>query len=200
MVSKVTTIVNGTIYTMKITQNPEGKIYKIDRQTAKVYNVHIPAGYLGYMVLVLGRVRFQPSMVRIVTITSTVDPNVDWEDYLPIYPSKKNQRTNIQLHLRSSADRWIEMDLRSYARVDTECIVPLDILKKTPERGCNLSSRASLSKLFKVYSTDARLRLVWGSLNQAYRHGRRWRRPRKKSEPLVMQLFSILIFEPLGCP
>ncbi|KAL9138382.1 MAG: hypothetical protein Q9175_000422 [Cornicularia normoerica] len=45
MVSKPSTVVNGTLYTMKITQNPEGKIYAIDRKTAKTYNIPIPAEY-----------------------------------------------------------------------------------------------------------------------------------------------------------
>lgn len=126
MVHKISTIVNGTVYPMKITQNPQGKFYTIDRQTAKTCNVSIPAEYNGNMVLVLGRVPFQPGMVRIATITSSVDPNVDWRDYLPIYPSKKNQKTGIQLRLRSSGDRWTEMDQRSYARVDTECTVSSD--------------------------------------------------------------------------
>ena len=35
----------------------------------------------------------------------------------------------IQLRLRSSFEQWMELDLRSYVRVDTECTVPLDILK-----------------------------------------------------------------------
>lgn len=144
MTFNISTIVNGTVYSMKITQNPEGKIYTIDRQSAKTYDVPIPAGYNGHMVLVLGRVPSQPGLVRIVTITSSVDPNVDWRDYLPIRPSKKNRRTGIELYLRSSADRWVEMDLRSYARVDTECTVPLQILKKTPEEGLQfeLSSKS----------------------------------------------------------
>ena len=68
-------------------------------------------------------------------ITSSVDPNVDWSDYLPIYPSRKNQRTGIQLHLRSSCEEWTELYRRSYARVDTECIFPIQILKRTPEEG-----------------------------------------------------------------
>ena len=72
---------------------------------------------------------------HLTQITSTVDPNVDWSDYLPIYPSKKNQRNRIQLHLRSSFEQWMELYQRSYARVDTECSVPVQILKRTPEEG-----------------------------------------------------------------
>ncbi|CAD6564844.1 MAG: hypothetical protein ASARMPRED_005704 [Alectoria sarmentosa] len=44
MASKISTIVNDTVRTMKITQDPEGKINMIDRQTAKTYNVPISAG------------------------------------------------------------------------------------------------------------------------------------------------------------
>lgn len=68
MTSKVSTIVNGTVYTMKISRDPEGKIYTIDRQTAKTYNVTIPAVYMGHMVLVVGRDPGQPCLVRIVTV------------------------------------------------------------------------------------------------------------------------------------
>lgn len=68
MTFNISTIVNGTVYSMKITQNPEGKIYTIDRQSAKTYDVPIPAGYNGHMVLVLGRVPSQPGLVRIVTV------------------------------------------------------------------------------------------------------------------------------------
>ncbi|KAF6219385.1 hypothetical protein HO133_005211 [Letharia lupina] len=146
MTFNISTIVNGTVYSMKITQ--EGKIYTIDRQSAKTYDVPIPAGYNGHMVLVLGRVPSQPGLrSQLTQIMSSVDPNVDWRDYLPIRPSKKNRRTGIQLYLRSSADRWVEMDLRSYARFDTECTIPLQILKKTPEEGLQfeLSSKSRRS-------------------------------------------------------
>ncbi|CAD6571738.1 MAG: hypothetical protein ASARMPREDX12_004673 [Alectoria sarmentosa] len=53
MASKISTIV--TVCTMKITQDPEGKINMIDRQTAKTYNVPISAGYNGYIPVRFGQ-------------------------------------------------------------------------------------------------------------------------------------------------
>lgn len=53
---------------MKITKSPEAKIYTIDRQTAKTYKLLIPDEYLWHMVLVIGRVPYQPGWVRIVTV------------------------------------------------------------------------------------------------------------------------------------
>lgn len=154
---------------MKTTKSPEGKIYTIDRQTAKTSNAPpIPAAYYGHMVLVLGRVPNQRDFVRIVTvsipdpkfsgfrshltqITSSVDPNVDGSDYLPIYPSRKNQRTGIQLHLRSSFEQWTELYQRSYARVDTECIVPIQILKRTPEEGLQFELQSKSRQAVQWY-------------------------------------------------
>ena len=79
---------------------------------------------------------------HLTQITSTVDPNVEWSDYLPIYPSRKNGRTGSQLHLRSSFEKWTELYQRSYARVDTECIVPVQILKRIPQEGLQFELRS----------------------------------------------------------
>lgn len=158
----------STVYPMKTTKSPEGKIYTIDRQTAKTLKVPIPAVYYGHMVLVLGSVPNQRDHVRIVTvsipdpkfsgfrshltqITSSVDPNVDWSDYLPIYPSRKNQRTKIQLHLRSSFEQWTELYQRSYVRVDTECIVPIQVLKRTPEEGLQFELQSKSRQAVQWY-------------------------------------------------
>lgn len=72
MTSKTSTIVNGNVYTMKITSTPKGKIHMIDRQTAKAYSVPIPSEYYGHMVLVLGWVPQQPDFVRIVTVRTQI--------------------------------------------------------------------------------------------------------------------------------
>lgn len=58
----------NTIYAMKTTKTPEGKIYTIDCQTAKTLKVPIPAVYYGHMVLVLGWVPYQRDFVRTVTV------------------------------------------------------------------------------------------------------------------------------------
>lgn len=113
-----------------------------------MYNVHIAARYNGRILLILRRVISQHDLVRIVmvgiqtqdfrpSVTTSIDLKVDWRRYLPICSSRKEtpQRTRTQLHLRSSAPCWMEVEERSYNRNDTTRTVPLQILKKTPLEG-----------------------------------------------------------------
>ena len=43
------------------------------------------------------------------------------------------------------------MDLRSYARVDSECTVPLQILKKTPEEGLQFELQSKSRQAVQQY-------------------------------------------------
>ncbi|CAF9943375.1 MAG: hypothetical protein ALECFALPRED_011161 [Alectoria fallacina] len=164
MASKISTIVNDTVCTMKITQDPEGQTNTIDRQTAKTYNVPISAGYSGYIPVRFGQ-----------------DSNHDMERRSKRVLEVEAENGNA-LRRRSSGERYTDMDLRSYARLHRS----FPHSEQDIRRRLRLECLTVLSKVFNITSMDARLGLLWISFHQTHRYRRRLRRPRKKSGRLVM--------------
>lgn len=56
----------------------------------------------------------------------------------------------------------MEVDLRSYARVDTECTVPLEILKRTPEEGLQFELRSKSLQAVQGYLNGRPTQTVLG--------------------------------------
>ncbi len=99
---------NGTVYTMEITQNPECKLYTIDRRIAKTYKIPIPAGYNGHMVLVLGRVPSQRGLVKIVTVRSQIQgfrpPLTPDTDHIERRPKRGLERLPAHLSIEEESE------------------------------------------------------------------------------------------------
>ncbi len=61
-------------------------------------------------------------------ITSSADSTPQYIDYLPIYPSKKNQHSGVQLKLCNDWDGWTYMEKKSYVKVNEVYEIPLESL------------------------------------------------------------------------
>lgn len=68
-------------------------------------------------------------------ITSSAASTLQYIDYLPIYPSKKNQHSGIQLKLCNDWDAWTLTEKRSYVRMDGVYEVPVERLMPAGANG-----------------------------------------------------------------
>ncbi|MCJ1357822.1 MAG: hypothetical protein MMC33_007818 [Icmadophila ericetorum] len=107
---------------------PHGKFYKILPRTAT--DAYLPKVARGHMVMVLGWAH-EWNWVRVVTeqITSSAASTFQYIDYLPIYPSKKNQHNGIQLKLCNTWDAWTYTEKKSYVKMDQVYKVPFESLR-----------------------------------------------------------------------
>jgi len=68
-------------------------------------------------------------------ITSSADSTPEYIDYLPIYPSKKNQHNGVQLKLCNDWDGWTYMEKKSYVKVNEVYEIPLESLRPAGNNG-----------------------------------------------------------------
>ena len=69
-------------------------------------------------------------------ITSSAASTLQYIDYLPIYPSKKNQHSGIQLKLCNGWDAWTYTEKKSYVKMDGVYEVPVEYLRAAGANGC----------------------------------------------------------------
>lgn len=79
------------------------------------------------MVMVLGWAE-RWDWVKVVCITSSATSTLQDIDYLPIYPSRKNQHSGIQLQLCNGLDAWTYTEKKSYVKMDEVYEIPLERL------------------------------------------------------------------------
>jgi hypothetical protein len=68
-------------------------------------------------------------------ITSSADSTPQHIDYLPIYPSRKNQHKGVQLKLCNDWDGWTYMEKKSYVKVNEVYEIPLEDLRPAGNNG-----------------------------------------------------------------
>ncbi|KAI2602036.1 hypothetical protein GGR54DRAFT_555743 [Hypoxylon sp. NC1633] len=90
-----------------------------------------------HWVIVVGKV--ESGWVQVATITDTIDPRVDSDLYIPIHPTPKNRRTNMQLKIAHNSYGNNGLPFLSYLRVDKVYEVPRDILR---DEGMELKVRS----------------------------------------------------------
>lgn len=141
----------------------QGKFYTVLSQTGlnqqyATTDPYLPKGARGHMVMVLGWAD-QLNWVEVVTvsipffqhracnavakrviliieqITSSAASTSQYIDYLPIYPSKKNQHSGIQLRLCNDWDAWTLTAKRSYIRMDEAYEIPVECLMPAGANG-----------------------------------------------------------------
>ena len=61
-------------------------------------------------------------------MTSSAASTLDYIDYLPIYPSKRNQHSGIQLKLCNGFDAWTYTEKKSYIKMDGVYEIPIERL------------------------------------------------------------------------
>ncbi|KAL8911489.1 MAG: hypothetical protein Q9171_003350 [Xanthocarpia ochracea] len=118
---------------MRSQTQPHGKFYKVISKSQASQDGAASAAYLpkyarGHMVMVLSWAE-QWDWVKVVTVTSSAASTSEYIDYLPIYPSKKNQRSGIQLRLCNDWVGWTYMQKKSYVKMDEEYSLPLERLR-----------------------------------------------------------------------
>ena len=69
-------------------------------------------------------------------ITSSATSTLEYIDYLPIYPSKKNQHSGIQLQLCNGWDARTYTEKKSYVKMDEVYEIPLERLTAARGNGC----------------------------------------------------------------
>ncbi|PVH71215.1 hypothetical protein DL98DRAFT_435621 [Cadophora sp. DSE1049] len=84
--------------------------------------------------------------VRIVTVTLTLPMSFDPNHYLPIYPTRKPQKSGLQLRLCWSLERQTILRLLSYVRIDKVEEAPLSEATKLDRLGV-MSQEKSFSTL-----------------------------------------------------
>ena len=77
-----------------------------------------------------------------VQVTTTIDQCVDNDLYIPICPTPKNRKTNMQLKIRDDPLGTRGFYLRSFVRLDAVHEVPLDILQEQLSYGRQLELKA----------------------------------------------------------
>ena len=68
-------------------------------------------------------------------ITSSAVSTLQYIEYLPIYPSKKNQHSGIQLKLCNSWDAWTYTEKKSYIKMDEVYEIPAERLTAAGANG-----------------------------------------------------------------
>ena len=68
-------------------------------------------------------------------ITSSAASTLQYIDYLPIYPSKKNQHSGIQLKLCNGWDAWTYTQKKSYVKMDEVYEIPVERLTAAGANG-----------------------------------------------------------------
>ena len=68
-------------------------------------------------------------------ITSSAASTLQYIDYLPIYPSKKNQHSGIQLKLCNGWDAWTYTEKKSYVKMDGGYEIPVEYLRAAGANG-----------------------------------------------------------------
>ena len=68
-------------------------------------------------------------------ITSSAASTLEYIDYLPIYPSKKNQHSGIQLRLCNGWDAWTYTEKKSYVKMDEVYEIPAESLTAAGANG-----------------------------------------------------------------
>ena len=146
---------------MKNQNSPRGKFYFLQHKdlwgTDAKEHCHISNIILSHMVLVIGRTDIGPGWVTVVTVrvhhpnircstiltghyqvTKTVNEHIDNDFYIPIRPTPKNRKTNMQLKLCD--DPWGDTGFswRSLLRVDAVHEVPREILVEQRSYGRQL--------------------------------------------------------------
>ena len=77
----------------------------------------------------------QMSYIHYEQITSSAASTLQYIDYLPIYPSKKNQHSGIQLKLCNGWDAWTYTEKRSYVKMDGVYEIPVERLTAAVANG-----------------------------------------------------------------
>ena len=77
-------------------------------------------------------------------ITSSAASTLEYIDYLPIYPSKKNQHSRIQLKLCNGWDAKTCTEKKSYVKMDKVYEIPFECLTAAGANGrqCELQSKS----------------------------------------------------------
>ena len=139
---------------------PHGKFYTILSQTGisqqyATTDACLPKAARGHMVLVLGWAdRWNWVKVVCVSIFLTLSVQcksvtfffygqiissavfiLQYIDYLPIYPSKKNQHSGIQLKLCNGWDAWTYTEKKSYVKMDQVYEIPVESLTAAGANG-----------------------------------------------------------------
>ena len=68
-------------------------------------------------------------------ITSSAASTLQYIDYLLIYPSKKNQHSEIQLKLCNGWDAWTYTEKKSYIKMDEVYEIPVEYLRPAGANG-----------------------------------------------------------------
>lgn len=68
-------------------------------------------------------------------ITSSAASTLQYIDYLPIYPSKKNQHSGIQLKLCNGWNAWTYTEKKSYVKMDGVYEIPVEHLTAAGANG-----------------------------------------------------------------
>ena len=68
-------------------------------------------------------------------ITSSAASTLQYIDYLPIYPSKRNRHSGIQLKLCNGWDAWTYTEKKSYVKMDEVYEIPVERLTATGANG-----------------------------------------------------------------
>ncbi|KAH8744460.1 hypothetical protein F5883DRAFT_439902 [Diaporthe sp. PMI_573] len=127
---------------MKHQNSPQGKVFRFkhrDLWAEHIKNdVQVPKIVLAHMVLVVGKFDARPGWVKVATVTKTIDERVHSDFYLPIYPTRKNRDTNMQLKLCDDPLGTTGFSWRSYLRVDLIYAVPRQILEEQLSYGRHL--------------------------------------------------------------
>lgn len=139
------------LITMIHPHQPQGKFFQFrdvsEWNEAARSNVDLSKTIRRHKVLVLERSDNYRGFVKIVTVgcqpmpilnsgtdfkslqvTSTQDPNIDPDLFVPIEPSPKNRKTDMQLKVANVGRTW-KLPKRSYLRVDKVYEVPRDVLE-----------------------------------------------------------------------
>ena len=77
----------------------------------------------------------QMSDIHYEQITSSAASTLQYIDYLPIYPSKKNQHSGIQLKLCNGWDAWTYTEKKSYVKMDGVYEIPVERLTAAGANG-----------------------------------------------------------------
>ncbi|KAL7941520.1 hypothetical protein V8C42DRAFT_334810 [Trichoderma barbatum] len=118
---------------MKHNNLPQGKVYRIlphnQWDHAVANSLQIPTVVQQHMVIVVGKSERKLHWLKVATITKTISPDVNLDLYVPIAPSRKNRKTNMQLHFCDDpyGDAGL-LPFLSYLRVDKVYEVPQHLL------------------------------------------------------------------------
>jgi hypothetical protein len=77
-------------------------------------------------------------MLSKLQITKTVDEKVDKDAYVPIVPTRKNRRTQMQLKFAHDVYGDTGLPFRSYLRVDAVYEAPMEVLEEQLSFGRHL--------------------------------------------------------------